>query len=127
VDLPWRQLLFSVVADLEGGSHALGELDAIRLCREAGLPEPTRQAVRTDSRGRRRYLDLWWELYRLAVEIDGMQHMELLIWCDDMIRQNELVIDRGDQLRFPSLVLRTQPAVFTDQLARALRSRGWTG
>src|SRR3954468_3477886 len=120
-----RRLVLLTVDDLAGGSHALSELDAVRLCRKAGLPELSRQAVRCDGRGRRRYLDLDWDEWRLSAEIDGQQHMEVRRWCDDLLRQNELVIARGDALRFPSLVVRTQSEVFTDQVARGLLTRGW--
>ncbi|HMC69569.1 MAG TPA: hypothetical protein VKJ07_10475 [Mycobacteriales bacterium] len=121
-----RRLVLLTIEDLAGGSHALSELDAVRLCRRAGLPPPSRQAVRRDARGRRRYLDLDWEEWRLSAEIDGQQHMEVRRWCDDLLRQNELVIARGDALRFPSLVVRTQPEIFTDQVGRGLLARGWT-
>jgi len=125
VEMRRRQLVLQTLNDLAGGSHALSELDAVRLCRKAGLPTPSRQAVRCDARGRRRYLDLDWEEWRLSAEIDGQQHMEVRRWCDDLLRQNELVIARGDALRFPSLVVRTQSEVFTDQVARGLLARGW--
>jgi hypothetical protein len=120
-----RRLVLQTLNDLAGGSQALSELDAVRLCRRAGLPPPSRQAVRCDGRGRRRYLDLDWDEWRLSAEIDGQQHMEVRRWCDDLLRQNELVIARGDALRFPSLVVRIQSEVFTDQVARGLLARGW--
>lgn len=120
-----RGILIRVLADLEGGAQALGEIDAVRLCRSAGLPLPTRQAVRVDRHGRRRYLDLEWRPWRLAAEIDGLQHLEVLVWCDDLLRQNELVIARTNVLRFPSLVVHTQPERFVDQVRRALLAQGW--
>jgi hypothetical protein len=123
-ELRRRRLVNLTVADLAGGAQALSEIDAGRVCRAAGLPTPTRQAVRVDRRGRRRYLDLEWDPWRLAAEIDGQQHMEILHWCDDLLRQNEIVIGRTDVLRFPSLIVRTAPAVFVDQIGRALAARG---
>jgi hypothetical protein len=123
--VPRRALLVRTIGDLEGGAQALTEIDAVRLCRRAGLPEPTRQAVRRDRHGRRRYLDLAWEPWRLAAEIDGMQHMEALTWSDDLLRQNELVIAGTEVLRFSSLVIRTDPGRFVDQVERALVARGW--
>ena len=64
-----------VVADLTDGAHSLGELDFARLCRERGLPEPSRQAVRRGPRGTI-YLDVRWDHLRLVVEIDGAQHTQ---------------------------------------------------
>jgi hypothetical protein len=56
-----RRLVVAVARDAEGGSHSLAELDVVRLLRTDGLPTPTRQTVRRDSTGRRRYLDLYFE------------------------------------------------------------------
>jgi hypothetical protein len=126
-DVRRRRLIDLTLGDIEGGAQALSEIDAARLCRGAGLPEPSRQSVRLDPRGRRRYLDLEWSEWRLAAEIDGQQHMEVRQWCDDLLRQNELVIARADILRFPSLVVRSAGDVFADQVSRALVARGWRG
>ncbi len=32
----------------------------------------------------RRWLDAYWEEARLAVEVDGLWHMEAMAWWDDM-------------------------------------------
>ena len=124
-ELRRRKLVELTLGDIAGGAQALSELDATRLCRAAGLPEPSRQSVRLDARGRRRYLDLDWDRWRLSAEIDGRQHMEIRHWCDDLLRQNELVIARSDVLRFPSLIVRSAGEVFADQVERALVARGW--
>jgi hypothetical protein len=125
VDLRRRKLVTLTLGDIAGGAQALSEIDAARICRRAGLPEPSGQSVRLDRQGRRRYLDLDWHPWRLSVEIDGRQHMEIRQWCDDLLRQNEVVIARADVLRFPSLVVRSAGDVFVDQVARALAARGW--
>jgi hypothetical protein len=125
-DLRRRRLITLTLEDIAGGAHALTEIDAAKLCRSAGLPEPSRQSIRCDRQGRRRYLDLEWDQWRLCAEIDGRQHMEIRQWCDDLLRQNEVVIARSDVLRFPSLVVRSAGEVFVDQIARALLARGWT-
>jgi hypothetical protein len=121
-----RLLFLRVIDDIAGGAQALAEIDATRRCAEAGLPAPTRQRLRDDRDGRRRYLDLDWEQWRLAAEIDGRQHMEFVRWQDDLDRQNEVVIP-GDRtvLRFSSITVRTRPQRFTDQIRRALIARGW--
>lgn len=114
-----RALLFSVLADIGGGSHSLAEIDFVRLCRRAGLPLPKRQVVRRDAAGRRRYLDA--DFGEVVVEVDGALHLRPLDWWDDMARQNELAIDGRRVLRFPSLVFRTEPEVVQRQLRAALR------
>jgi hypothetical protein len=48
------------VADIAQGAEALSEIDLGRLCRTHGLPAPTRQAVRVEASGRRRYVDAEW-------------------------------------------------------------------
>lgn len=115
-----RRLLLAALHDIEGGAQSFAEIDAARLCRRAGLPPPTRQAVRTDGQGRRRYLDLFWDPPGLCVEIDGRFHMREDQWRLDLDRQNEIVIDHVRTLRFPVLTVRLEPDRFTDQIARAL-------
>lgn len=119
-----RRALRAAAADVAMGSEALSEIDFARLCRRAGLPEPARQAVRTDSLGRRRYVDAAWDLAdgrTVAVEVDGALHLAVSQWWSDQLRQNELVLAGSVVLRFPSVVVRTEPAVVTAQLGRALR------
>ena len=114
-----------VLADIEGGAESLAEIDFASLCRGAGLPAPSRQRVRTDSTGRRRYLDVAWDQFRLVVEIDGMFHMELARWMDDSFRGNEISLDGRVLLRFPALVLRTDPERVLTQVRQGLISAGW--
>jgi hypothetical protein len=65
-----RLLVSAVVADLLGGVRSLGEHEFARMCRERGLPEPSRQVVRQGAGGRW-YLDVCWEEWGVVVEIDG--------------------------------------------------------
>lgn len=109
--------------DIAQGSHALSEIDFLNLCRRFGLPSPTRQAVRTDRFGRRRYLDVEWRLPdgRIVVaEIDGALHLSPLRWVDDQLRQNEVVIGGTIVLRYPTVVVRAEPQLVAEQLARVL-------
>jgi hypothetical protein len=118
-----RALLLAAVADIGGGSEALSEIDFVRLCRRYGLPTPERQSVRRDSSGRRRYLDASWRRAdgRMVVaEIDGALHLSPRRWWDDQARQNELVLADALVLRFPSVIVRTQPEVVAAQVRRAL-------
>lgn len=121
----FRKLILLVLADIDGGAHSLAEIDFARLCRNAGLPAPSRQRVRIDSTGRRRYLDVEWDQFRLVVEIDGMFHMELARWMDDSLRGNDISLDGRVLLRFPALVLRTDPDRVLAQVRQGLSRAGW--
>jgi hypothetical protein len=118
-----RRLLLAAVADIGGGSHALSEIDFVRLCRRFGLPEPDRQTLRREPSGRRRYLDATWRRRDgrlVAAEVDGAAHLSAQRWYDDQLRQNEIALADALVLRFPSMLVRTRPEVVTDQLRRAL-------
>jgi hypothetical protein len=121
----FRKLILLVLADIDGGAHSLAEIDFARLCRRAGLPAPSRQRVRTDATGRRRYLDVAWDQFGLVVEIDGMFHMELARWTDDSFRGNEISLDGRVLLRFPALVLRIDPERVLAQVRQGLINAGW--
>ena len=108
------------MADLADGAHSLGELDFARLCRERGLPEPSRQVVRRGPRGKV-FLDVRWDDLRLVVEIDGSQHTQGLSVSDDNLRANSVAI-RGDTvLRIDSVGLRVFERLFMDQICEAHR------
>ncbi|MFE6236690.1 hypothetical protein [Cellulosimicrobium sp. NPDC057862] len=108
-----RSTMRSALGDIAGGSDSLAEIDFVRLCRRAGLPEPVRQARRRDARGRWRFLDVEWRLAdgrRLVVEIDGVGHMENRRWYDDLLRDAELGADtRTVRLRLPATAARHEP------------------
>ena len=122
--VPRRRLIRLTANDARGGSYALGELDLIALCRKAGLPPPSRQVLRTDRRGRRRYLDAFWEQWGLHVEIDGAHHMDVEQWWADMQRQNALWVAGERVLRFPAWLLRERPDEVIAQLRMALMAAG---
>jgi hypothetical protein len=122
-----HQLITTTVADAAGGSHSLAELDFLGLCRSGGLPTPSRQVVRRDGTGRRRYLDAYFPEWRIIVEIDGGQHLDPGQAWADMRRQNDLWTAGERVLRFPSWALRTDPTAVVAQLRAALRSAGWPG
>lgn len=123
----YRRLLLTVLGDIEGGAHSLTEIDFARLCRWARLPEPTRQSVRHDGDGRRRYLDVEWEGFGIAVEIDGALHLLAASWWADMDRANEMMLAGVTLLRFSTVIVRLRPERVCDQLRRALLSKGWDG
>ena len=122
-----RRLVIRTSTDAAGGAHSLGELEALRLIRAAGLPEPTSQQVRTDATGRRRYLDLYWKEWRLHVEIDGAHHLDPRQAWTDSERQNQAWIAGERVLRFPVWVVRERPRQVVDDIRRALIAAGWPG
>lgn len=118
-----RSAMRCAVDDIAQGAAALSEIDFVRLCRRAGLPAPLQQAVRRDCGGRRRYLDATWRRADgrlVVVEVDGALHLSQRRWWDDQSRQNELVLGGAIVLRFPSVVVRTQPELVIRQLRHAL-------
>jgi hypothetical protein len=118
-----RRHLGAALADIAQGAQAMSEIDFGRLCRRAGLPAPTRQVVRVEPGGRRRYLDAEWtrsDGRRVVAEVDGALHLSPRRWWEDQLRQNELVIADDIVLRFPSVVVRTMPEEVVRQLRRVL-------
>jgi hypothetical protein len=118
-------LIARTANDAAGGSHSLAELDYLRVARRAGLPEPTRQHPRRDAGGRRRYLDIWYDKYKVHVEIDGGQHLEARAAWADMRRQNDLWISGVRILRFPAWLVRARPVDVVAQVREALEAGGW--
>jgi very-short-patch-repair endonuclease len=122
-----RRLIETTILDSSGGAHSLAELDFLQLCRDNDLPEPTRQVVRRDATGRRRYLDAYFDEWRLHVEVDGSQHLDVRQAWSDMRRQNDLWIAGDRVLRFPSWALRVEPQQVIAQVREALIAAGWPG
>ncbi|RKR89822.1 hypothetical protein BDK92_4181 [Micromonospora pisi] len=120
-----RRLIINAATDARDGAASVPESDFLRLCRRADLPTPSRQVRRTDARGRRRYLDVYFDEWRVHVEIDGGQHLEVGHWWADMRRQNDLWISGVRILRFPAWVVRDRPAEVIAQLRAALQAAGW--
>jgi hypothetical protein len=120
-----RQLITGALDDIAGGAQALSELDFTRkVVRRHGLPEPDRQMARRDKRGRRRWIDVAWDEWKVLVEIDGAQHMEVLEYWDDMDRDNDFTIEGYRLLRFPAWAVRLHPDVVAAKIRDALRRAG---
>jgi very-short-patch-repair endonuclease len=111
-------LVGQMIRDLAGGAQSLGELDFGRLCREHGLPEPSRQVVREGPSGRI-YLDVRWDAVALVVEIDGAQHRQGLAVTADNLRRNQLGIEGELVLTIDLIGLRVQPSAFMQQVIDA--------
>lgn len=120
-----HRLITQTLDDAAGGAHSLAEIDFLGLCRRHRLPEPSRQVIRYDSAGRRRYLDVLFEEWQIHVEIDGGQHLEVRQAWADMSRQNELWIAGERVLRFPAWAIRSEPDAVAAQLRAALKAAGY--
>jgi len=123
--VPRRALIRAAVADAAGGAHSLPEARFINELRRAGLPLPRLQVKRRDSGANVRYLDGYYEEWRIHIEIDGGQHVEVRSYWADMSRQNAIWIAGDRILRFPSWAVRHQPADVVAQVRAALVAAGW--
>jgi very-short-patch-repair endonuclease len=119
-------LIAQTLDDVADGAHSVAELAYRRLERRHRLPAGRFQAP-VDLGGRRRYLDVWYEPWRVWVEIDGGHHREARQWWADLDRQNAGVLDDRLILRFPAHLVRDSPEKVAAQVAEALRRRGWPG
>ncbi|GAA2641224.1 hypothetical protein GCM10010399_88770 [Dactylosporangium fulvum] len=120
-----RRLILDAADAARGGSKSIAEIDFLRLCRRNRLPVPTRQVVRLDTKGRKRYRDALFEEYGVHVEIDGSQHMEVRSWHRDMRQHNDITIAGGRLLRFSWWQIRHREAEVAAQLRGALAAGGW--
>jgi hypothetical protein len=112
-----RRLIGLTLGDIQGGAQSLLEIDFVALAALAGLPPPRQQVVRTDAAGRRRYIDVDFEIF--DVEVDGAVHLLPSNYWDDMDRQNELTIGGSRLLRFSTVAIRLEPDKVVSQLRRA--------
>jgi very-short-patch-repair endonuclease len=121
-----RGQMTGILADIAGGAQALSELDFTRqVVRRHRLPEPSRQVARRDGRGLQRWIDVMWDDWKIAVEIDGAQHADPLQRWDDMERDNGLNIDGYQTLRFPAWLVRQEPEYVARKILEALQAAGY--
>ncbi|WP_188427601.1 hypothetical protein [Ornithinimicrobium tianjinense] len=116
-----RTVLDGVIKDICDGAHSINELDVGGVCRAAGLPEPSRQVVRTGPGGRV-YLDLFWDDLEVHAEIQGAHHFVGLKVVEDAARQNDLAIASRDliSLQIPVIGWRLHQDRFLRQIGAAL-------
>jgi very-short-patch-repair endonuclease len=124
--LPRRAVIAAVLEDVAGGAHSLPEVTVRRLIRRAGLPDPRCQ-VRRRRRGGHYYLDLCWLELGVAVEIDGIGHLDAWAWTRDLRRGNELTRGGLLLLRFASYQVRLEPDYVVDTIRGTLIRAGWDG
>ena len=119
-----RALIIETIADVEGGSQSLPELEYLRGIRRAGLPTPTRQRIVKRPHGRY-YLDCEFDPFGVTVEINGGQHIELLTKEADDVRRTWLAIGGRLVVDLGSYIVRHDNDLAVLMTAEALRSRGW--
>jgi Protein of unknown function (DUF559) len=120
-----RRLMIATIGDVAGGSHALSELDFLNfVIRPFRLPAPDRQVARSDTQGKRRWLDATWQKARLIVEVDGAGHIEVVKYWNDMDRDNDLKLQGYTTLRYASFAIRYCAAHVASQISQALRGAG---
>ncbi|BEP14948.1 type IV toxin-antitoxin system AbiEi family antitoxin domain-containing protein [Acidothermaceae bacterium B102] len=119
-----RKAMLAALFEIAGGSHSLPELEFLRLIRRGGLPEPRRQ-YRMDAAGRVRYLDLFWDEFRICVEVDGRFHIVVTTWWADIDRDFDISADGVKIIHVTAKRIRTDPEGLIDGLRRALIAAGW--
>ena len=120
-----RRILEAALRDIEGGAHAVSEMDFLRFCRRHRFPRPRLQ-VRVDGGQRRRYLDAVFirpDGREIGVEIDGGLHLVVATYWQDMSRLNDMVVGGRRTLRFPSAAIYADDPVAVAQLRSALGLR----
>lgn len=122
--LPRRRLIRETISDVVGGAHSLPELDYARALRRAGLPQPARQQVVQRDDGVW-YLDNDFEPWLVSVEINGMQHTELLASEADDERRSWLQVRGRLVVDISSYSVRHRERIAVLRTAEALLSRGW--
>jgi len=122
--LPKRLLIRETIGDVAGGAHSLPELDYARALRRAGLPEPTRQRKVRRPNGVW-YLDNDFDDWLVTVEVNGMQHHDLLASEADDVRRGGLQRRGRLVVDISSYAVRHRERIAVLRTAEALMSRGW--
>jgi len=123
--VPRRALIVEAAADAAGGAHSLPEARLLTELRRARLPLPRLQVRRRDSGEDVRYLDGYYDEWKIHIEVDGAQHVDVQSYWADMHRQNSVWIAGDRILRFPAWAVRHQPAEAVAQIRAALLAAGW--
>lgn len=123
-----RDLLTSLLADLERGTHSVLEHGyLVRVLRPHGLPEPTSQQVAVTSGDRTEYRDVGHADLDMSVELDGTLHDGSEARDDDADRDLD-DLARGKitpRLRYRQVF--ATPCRTASLLAVLFQARGWSG
>jgi hypothetical protein len=102
----------------------LPELEYAQALRRAGLPDPTRQRKVRRANGVW-YLDNDFDEWLVTVEVNGMQHHDLLASEADDLRRTGLQIRGRLVVDISSYSVRRRPRLAVVRTGEALMSRGW--
>ena len=112
------RLVREILVDIGGGATSSNEVAFRRECRRRGLPAPRMQTRRRGTRGTCTDAE-----FRLAdgrlliVEIDGIGHLDVSTWNDDITRHNQLARSTGAMiLRVTGFSVRHDPDPFFEIL-----------
>ena len=124
----WRGWLTDALDDVADGVMFPLELRYVRdIERAHGLPAARRQA-RRELAGGVRYLDNFYDAYRLCVELDGRSsHPPEQKWQDADRDNDNLFAGDVQTLRFGVRDVTVRRCARAGQLAAALMRRGWDG
>src|SRR5579863_8631194 len=124
----WRGWLTDALDDVADGVMFPLELRYVRDVERAhGLPAARRQA-RRELAGGVRYLDNFYDVYRLCVELDGRSsHPPEQKWQDADRDNDNLFAGDVQTLRFGVRDVTVRRCARAGQLAAALMRRGWDG
>ncbi len=124
----WREWLTEALDDVAGGIMFPLELRYVRDVERAhGLPAARRQARRELASGVR-YLDNFYDAYRLCVELDGRSsHPPEQKWQDADRDNDNLFADDVQTVRFGVRDVTARRCARAAQLAAVLMRRGWDG
>jgi hypothetical protein len=123
----WRASIEDLIAAAGGGIHSVLEYRYLRDVERAhGLPR-SRHQVRVVIEGRTAYRDVYYEKYRLAVELDGgLAHPDEERWRDNR-RDNEAWDQGVVTSRYGWRDVYGHPCETALRQVRMLRRRGWRG
>lgn len=122
----YAAVLRAALGDVIDGAQSLNELDFAALCRSHGLPEPTRQRVARTPEGRC-YLDVSWDRYGVALEVNGIGHGRVEQILKDNFRAIDLQLRGETVIELSVLTLRARPDEAMARVGAVLRARGWSG
>jgi hypothetical protein len=124
----WRAWLSDALDDAADGVHSSLERRYLTDVERAhALPSSQRQARRRLS-GKVHYKDIWYDKYRVAVEIDGpVYHQHERMQLDKDRDNRNLALDDVRTLRFGPVAVTERACDSAAMVAATLRRSGWPG
>ena len=115
------RLVREILVDIGGGATSSNEVAFRRECRRRGLPAPRMQTRRRGAKGTCTDVEFQMADGRLLiveiVEIDGIGHLDVSTWNDDITRHNQLARSTGAMiLRVTGFSVRHDPDPFFEIL-----------